>query len=65
MSYEVFQNRCMDFLKKSGDDSSVVFHHDDGKFIARFSNGVKIIGNSVCTSLRVVWGSGHTAIARI
>lgn len=65
MSYEVFQNRCRAFLDKSGEDTSVEFYRTEGKFVARFSNGVKIIGNSVCSSLRVMWGSGHTAIARI
>lgn len=65
MSYEVFQDRCRAFLKKSGEEISVEFHNGDGRYIAKFSNGVKIIGNSVCSSLRVQWGSGHAAIARI
>ncbi len=65
MSYEVFQDHCRAFLDKSGEKTSVEFQRGDGKYIARFSNGVKIIGNSMCSSLRVMWGSGHTAIARI
>ena len=64
MSYEVFQDRCRTFIDKSGEKVSVEFHRGDGKYIAMFSNGVKIIGNSVCSSLRVMWGSGHSAIAR-
>ena len=65
MSYEAFQDRCRSLLEKSGDGGSVEFHKGDGKYVAIYSSGVKIIGNSVCSSLRVCWGSGHTAIARI
>lgn len=65
MSYEVFQDRCLALVSAADSSVSVRFSRDDGKFIARFSNGVKIIGNSVCSSIQVKWGSGHSAIARI
>lgn len=65
MLYEDFKNRCLAVLKKSGIGGEIKFHNGDGKYVALFPDGVKIVGNSVCSSIRVMWGSGHTAIARI
>lgn len=63
MSYNVFQQKVRGFAEKSG--SSVSFRHENGKHIARCSNGVTIIGNISCLQVWVKWGSGHTALASI
>ena len=65
MDYEKFRQKCMKLLEESGEKIDVRFSNEDGKYIASFSNGVRIIGNSRCLSLRVLWGSGHSALARI
>lgn len=63
MSYDVFKKRVRGLAKRSG--SCVSFHHEDGKHIARCSDGVTIIGSSACPRVLVKWGSGHSAYATI
>lgn len=46
MSYDVFKERVRGLVNRSG--SKVSFHHEDGKHIARCSDGVTIIGNVLC-----------------
>ena len=38
---------------------------EDGRHIARCSDGVTIIGNVSCPRVLVKWGSGHSAYADI
>lgn len=63
MSYDVFKERVKRLVKRS--DSKVSFSHEDGKHIARCSDGVTIVGNAYCSNVLVRWGSGHTAYATI
>ena len=42
MSYDVFKERVRGLVNRSG--SKVSFHHEDGKHIARCSDGVKVNG---------------------
>ena len=63
MSYDVFKERVKGLAKRSG--SKVSFSHEDGKHIARCSDGVTIVGNKFCPNVLVKWGSGHTAHATI
>lgn len=63
MSYAVFQEKVSGLVKKSG--SKVRFSHEDGRHIARCSDGVVIIGNILCPNVLVKWGSGHSAYAVI
>ena len=65
MDFENFKIKCMTLLDESGEEIDVRFSNEDGKYIAVFSNGVRIVGNSICLSVRVFWGSGHAATARI
>lgn len=63
MSYEVFCRRVSAIVKRTG--AKARFFSEDGKHIARCTDGVTIIGNSECPSVLVKWGSGHTALAAI
>lgn len=65
MPFDSFCRKCNALLAKSGENATVKFNNNDGKYTAIFSNGVKVIGNSMCLSVRVMWGSGHNAMARI
>ena len=64
MSYADFQARCLAVLKKAG-GGEIEFLDDGGMYIAMLPDDVKIVGNSICSSVKVCWGSGHTAITRI
>lgn len=63
MSYNAFCKRVSDIVKRTG--AKVKFSREDGKHVARCSDGVTIVGNSECPKVLVRWGSGHTAIACI
>lgn len=63
MSYDVFKERVKGLVNNAG--SSVSFSHEDGRHIARCSDGVTIIGNTVCPRVLVQWGSGHSAYTTI
>lgn len=63
MSYDVFCKRVIDIVKHTG--SNVRFSREDGRHIAKCSDGVTIIGNSKCPKVLVKWGSGHTAMTTI
>jgi len=65
MAYEVFQKRVNAIIAKAGGGISARFSIEDGKYIARCSDGIRIIGNSVSQRIRVEWGSGHVAHALI
>ena len=63
MPYKTFCKRVSALVNRTG--ASAQFSHRDGRHIARCSDGVMIIGNSVCDRVLVKWGSGHTAYANI
>lgn len=63
MSFDAFRKRVTDIAERSG--SRVSFSHEDGKHIARCSDGVTITGNVLCPVVTVRWGSGHTATTTI
>lgn len=63
MSYEVFCEKIGALAKRTG--TEVEFSHEDGKHIARFSDGVVITGNAKALRIHVKWGSGHTALATV
>jgi hypothetical protein len=66
MSAGVFRKKIYQLMQKAGFcGSEVDIRFMDGKFIAVFPDGTKITGNRLCDSVRVDWGSGHSAIARI
>ena len=65
MAYEIFQSRVNAIVAKVGGGISVQFSNEDGRYIARCSDGVRIIGNSISSKVRVEWGSGHAANALI
>lgn len=65
MSFESFCERVVTVFGISGDRGSVSFRREDGKHVARFSNGVRIVGNTVSRSVMVFWGSGHKARATL
>ncbi len=63
MPFNVFQKKVRGLAKRTG--SRVSFLHENGKHIARCSDGVTIIGNTSCQQVMVKWGSGHKALATI
>ena len=68
LNFNVFRIKCKSLLIRSGDFDNgitVEFSNDDGKYVAEFSNGVKIKGNSASRKVGIYWGSGHCAIAAI
>lgn len=57
MSYEKFQSLIGSLVKKSGGGISVDFRHtEDGKYIARVSDGTVITGNPASMRVAVRWG---------
>ena len=65
MSFESFCEKVTAVFGTSGDMGNVRFRREDGKHIARFSNGVRVVGNSISLSVMVFWGSGHAARATL
>lgn len=65
MPYEVFKSRVNQLIERAGGNLNVSFSHHDGKHYARVSDGTLIVGNASALSVRVKWGSGHTANAII
>jgi hypothetical protein len=65
MSFEMFCERVTAVFGISGELGTVTFRRSDGKHIARFSCGAKIVGNTVSRRVSVNWGSGHTAMATL
>ena len=63
MGFDTFKERVNALIARAGGGISVEFHQEDGKMFARCSEGTVIEGNSVAHSVKVSWGSGHTAIA--
>lgn len=63
MTYEVFKKRVSALIAKAG--AKARFHHDNGRHVARCSDGVTIIGNLISSKVWIEWGSGHTACAAI
>ncbi len=64
MPFNTFREKCEEIARKSGITCDEIFN-DDGKYTARFSDGVTIKGNSVSLKVGVFWGSGHKAMAAI
>lgn len=64
MSYENFQSRVNALIARVG-GITADFSHEDGKHIAVCSDGTKIVGNAISTSVKVIWGSGHASHAII
>lgn len=57
MSYEKFQSLIGSLVKKSGGGISVDFRHtEDGKYMARVSDGTVITGNPSSMRVAVRWG---------
>ena len=66
MPYDIFEERITRLMMVSGSEVGFVsISREDGKYIAKFSNGVTIIGNASCQKVFVIWGSGHAAHAII
>ncbi len=66
MSYESFQQHVNQLLSKLGNKKpNVRFSHEDGRHLARFSDGTMIVGNTTSLKVAVRWGSGHMAHATI
>ena len=65
MSYRDFQIRVTAKLAKSNTGITARFFSEDGKHIARLSDGSTIVGNSVSRKVLIAWGSGHKAYAVI
>lgn len=65
MAYQVFQNKVNALINRAGGNTSVRFSSEDGRHIARCSDGTTIIGSASCLRVKVLWGSGHTALAHI
>ncbi len=67
MSYAVFCRKIGDLVKRSGFSVTVRLRKDadDGRYIARFSDGTTIIGNGISKKVTVRFGSGHQAMAEI
>ena len=65
MSYEVFQSKVNSMIAKAGGKIRVRFSIDEGRFIARCSDGTTITTNASCPRVKVRWGSGHVAYATI
>lgn len=63
MAYEVFCNRVRGLAREAG--IVVMFSHEDGKHVARCSDGVTITGNTFSKSVSIRWGSGHFAMTEI
>ena len=63
MSFESFQKKVKNLIRKSGWDFFVDFSSEDGRYYARISDGTMIIGNSDRLKVTVKWGTGHTAMA--
>ena len=67
MDFNDFKCGISSLILKSGGNLIARFSEDKekGRYIARISDGTKIIGNAGSRSISVSWGSGHMAIARI
>lgn len=65
MSYRDFQIRVNARLAKSNTGITARFFSSDGKHIAKCSDGLTIIGNSVSRRVLIKWGAGHSAFATI
>lgn len=65
MSYEVFQSKVNAMIARAGGGIRVRFFTEEGRFIARCSDGTTITTNTSCPRVKVRWGSGHVAYATI
>lgn len=71
MSFESFMKRVNAVVDKSnegfvGNDRIRVdfsIDEENGKFVARCSDGTVILGNSLTVKMTVVFGSGHCGMA--
>lgn len=63
MPFDVFCERVNELAKRTG--NTVCFANEDGKHIARCSDGVTIVGNAISRTVSVMWGSNHRADAVI
>lgn len=67
MSYSAFQSHVKALIAKAGGNIKVRFSNDEEKgiYTADFSDDCQIIGSASCLRVKVIWGSGHAAFARI
>lgn len=67
MSFEAFVKHVNRIIEKAGGGIKVRFSNEpeDGKYIARCSDGTTITGYETCIKLSVRWGSGHVAMAAV
>lgn len=64
MSYEVFCKKVYELLRALNMKARFI-KTDDGRYIAKVSDGSTIIGNSVSLKVTLRWASGHQAMAEI
>ena len=62
MTFEAFRNKVFALIRKSGEESPVVFRVYDDKYYAEIDD-VTIIGRSGSLKVTVRYGSGHQAMA--
>ena len=61
MSYNTFEQKIR---SRFGRDVLSVYH-ENGKHIAKLVGDIRIIGNSLASSITVKWGDGHIARASL
>lgn len=67
MSYQAFQRRINALINKAGGNIKVRFSTDTEKGVhtAVCSDGCKFVASNSCLRIKVMWGSGHTALATL
>lgn len=61
MPYQDFKAKLIKLARQNGDHVKFHMDHEEGLYIASFSNGLRVLGNSVSKSVTCRWGSGHQA----
>ena len=66
MSYETFSAKVKALIRKAGAGITADFLTDDnGRHIAKCSDGTTIVGHARSLTVTIKWGSGHVAMAAI
>lgn len=63
MPFTHFVERINALAVKASYPGKITFSEEDGRYEARFDDGLIIRGNSVSARIAVQWGSGHQAFA--
>lgn len=53
LNFERFKNRCIAYAENLGISGDVEISNDGSRYTAVFSNGLIIVGNAICPSIRV------------